>query len=97
MTNKIITYDNTEGDRTIPDLDLIYNKPIEIVKEIYKMFVNYYIDYNNKSYLIDNKINRPKIRMLFNDGGQIVLLCNEHLIYVNSEFEFCLLYTSRCV
>ena len=61
--------DNTEGDRTIPDIDLIYNKPIEIVNEIYKMFDNYYNDYNNKSYLINNKINRHKIRMLFNDGG----------------------------
>ena len=68
MNNKIITY-HTDVDRTIPDLDLIYNKPIEIVNEIYKMFDNYYNDYNNISYSLNNKINRPKIRMLFNDGG----------------------------
>ena len=43
---------------------------IEIVSE-YEMFDNYY-DYNvsnNKIYLLKNKINRPKIRMLFNNGG----------------------------
>ena len=93
MTSKIITYENTEGDRNIPDRDLIYNKPREIVNGIYKMFDNYQNDYNNKSYLIDNKINRPKIRMLFNDGGQIVLLCNEHLIYVKSGFELDCIWT----
>ena len=72
--NKIITYDlkmcirdSTDVDRTILDRDLIYD--IEIVNE-YEMFDNYY-DYNvsNKIYSLKNKINRPKIRMLFNDGG----------------------------
>ena len=68
MTNKIITYDLTDVDGTILDRDLIYD--IEIVNE-YEMFDNYY-DYNvsnNKIYSLKNKINRPKIRMLFNDGG----------------------------
>ena len=40
----------------------------EIVNE-YKMFDKYYNDCNNIIYLLNNKINRPKIRMLFNDGG----------------------------
>ena len=61
---KIITYDHTNVDRTLLDLDLIYD--FEIVNK-YET-VDYY-DYNNKIYLLDNKINRTKIRMLFNDGG----------------------------
>ena len=67
MTNKIITYDLTDVDRTIPDRDLIYNKPMEIVNGIYKMFDEYYNEYHYIIYLLNNKINRSKIRMLFND------------------------------
>ena len=75
MTNKIITY-HTEGDRTIPHRDMAYDKFIgstsinvnEIVNE-YKKFVKYYNEYNYIIHLLNNKINRPKIRMLFNDGG----------------------------
>ena len=51
------------------------------------MFDEYYNEYNYILYLLKNKINIHKIRMLFSDGGQIVLLCNEHLIYVNSDFD----------
>ena len=50
---------------------LIWNKPInsnEIVEE-YKKLDKYYIDNNNIIYLIKNKLYRPKIRLLFNDGG----------------------------
>ena len=63
MTNKIhlflykITY-HTEGDRTVPDRDLAYDKLIgntsinvnEIVRE-YKMFDEYYNEYNYILYL----------------------------------------------
>ena len=57
-----------DRNRTILDRDLIYD--IGIVNK-YEIVDNYY-DYNvsnNKIYSLNNKINRPKIRMLFNDGG----------------------------
>ena len=71
MTNKIMTY-HTDVDRTIPDRDLAYDKLIgntsinvnEIVSE-YKMIDEYYNEYNYIIHLLNNKINRPKIRMLF--------------------------------
>ena len=68
MNNKIITYDLTDVDRTLLDRDLIYE--IELVNK-YEIVDNYY-EYNvsnNKIYSLKNKTNRPKIRMLFNDGG----------------------------
>ena len=49
---------------------LMWNKPInEIVKE-YKSLDKYYIILdNNIISLLKNKLYRPKIRTLFNDGG----------------------------
>ena len=76
MTNMIMT-DNTEVDRTIPDRDMVYDKKLQnkpfnsgnkIVEE-YKILNKYYINNNNIIYMIKNILYRPKIRMLFNDGG----------------------------
>ena len=51
---------------------LIWNTPINIneIVEKYKNVNKYYIDNkNNIIYLLKNKLYRPKIRLLFNDGG----------------------------
>ena len=79
-SNDFITYlirtDNTKGDRTISDREKLYdkliqNKPINSndIVERYKNLNKYYIDKNNIIYLITNNVCRPKIRLLFDDGG----------------------------
>ena len=50
---------------------LIWNKPInsnDIVEE-YKNLNKYYINDANMMFSRKNKLYRPKIRLLFNDGG----------------------------
>ena len=63
INNQLMTYDITEINGTLLDRDLKY------------LFDNSFIDeheYNvtiHKIYSLNNKLNRPQIRMLFNDGG----------------------------
>ena len=63
-----ITYLNmtnyTKGNRTIPDPDKLY----EIV-ENYKKLNSLYIYNNNIRYLIQDKLYRPNIQLLFDEGG----------------------------
>ena len=61
MNNQSITYDITEIDGTLLDRDLIRLFDSCLIYE--------YNVSNNKIYLLDNKINRTKVRLLFNDGG----------------------------
>ena len=77
--NDFITYlvvtNYTGGDRTITNRDRLYdeligNNPINddgFVK--YKNLNKCYINDVNIMYLIKNKLYRPKIRLLFDDGG----------------------------
>ena len=65
-----MTYD-TEINGTLPDRDWKY------------LFNNRSITYeynvaDNKMYLLNKNLYRPKIRLLFNDGGQTVLIVYEH-------------------
>ena len=56
--------DNTEGDRTVPDHDELYENV-----ENYKNLNGMYSYDTNIRYPIINKLCIPKIRLLFDDGG----------------------------
>ena len=53
----------TEINGTLLDRDLKYLFDNSFINE------NEYNIANHKIYLLNNKLNRPKIRLLFNDGG----------------------------
>ena len=65
----------TEGDRTIPYDDKLYDKLIRNNPINYDGFVEYknvnkyYINDDNIMFSRKNKLYRPKIRLLFDDGG----------------------------
>ena len=68
--------DNTKGDRTIIDHDKLYEIMIwsdhidyNGIVERYKKLNKYYIDSTNIIYSIINDLYRPKIRLLYDDGG----------------------------
>ena len=60
-----MTYD-TEINGTLIDRDWKYLFNNRFIKE-YEYNVS-----SNKIYLLNKQLNRPKIRLLFNDGGQTV-------------------------
>ena len=65
--------DHTKGDMTILDGDTLYdiiiwNNPVSIVESYEKLNIHY-VDGNNIMYLLKNDLCRPKIRVLFDDGG----------------------------
>ena len=63
MTYRSAT-DNTKGDRTIRNHDKLY----EIVENYKKLNCLYIYDTNIRDSIINN-VCRPKIRLLFDDGG----------------------------
>ena len=72
----LILTEYTKGDRTILERDqvherIIWNKPINSkdIVERCKKLNKYYIDSTNVMYSIINDLYRPKIRLLFDDGG----------------------------
>ena len=80
VNDEFITYlvvtDYTKGDRTILDRDQLHDKIIwnnhinsNDIGEEYDNINNYYIDSNHIMYSIKNDLYRPKVRLLFDDGG----------------------------
>ena len=72
----LVVTDDTKGDMTILNRDQLYEIMIcnnhinynSIVEE-YDNVDNHYVDNNNMMYLIKNDVYRPKIRLLYDDGG----------------------------
>ena len=69
FTKYLAVTDYTKGDMTIPDHELY-----EIV-ENYRNLNSMYIDCNNIRHSILNHVYSFKVRLLFDDGGQLFLLC----------------------